>query len=232
MHHDPTAINRVEFPNGDVDELDPSTGKRAFSDGIAYTVADVMKGALEYGTARGQGIGCPASGKTGTTEEQSDVWFVGYTPHVSTAVWMGNPNIRTPMPGYGADLAAPIWNDYMTVAATEPCDDFPEPKDPADLSSSSSGYAGRQQHATTTATRTRQRTTRPTSRTPTATASTTTSTCPAPATRTSRATTAAGTGRHPPTPATGTPEAATPATATPAAEASAADRVEVHQLPL
>ena len=142
VHHDPTAINRVEFPNGDVDELDPSTGKRAFSDGIAYTVADVMKGALEYGTAAGQGIGCPASGKTGTTEEQSDVWFVGYTPHVSTAVWMGNPDIRTPMPGYGADLAAPIWNDYMTVAATEPCDDFPEPKDPVDLSSSSSGYAG------------------------------------------------------------------------------------------
>jgi penicillin-binding protein 1A len=142
VHHDPTAINRVEFPNGDTDELDPSTGKRAFSDGIAYTVADVMKGALEYGTAAGQGIGCPASGKTGTTEEQSDVWFVGYTPHVSTAVWMGNPDIRTPMPGYGADLAAPIWNDYMTAAATEPCDDFPEPKDPADLSSSSSGYAG------------------------------------------------------------------------------------------
>ena len=142
VHHDPTAINRVEFPNGDVDELDPSTGKRAFSDGIAYTVADVMKGALEYGTAAGQGIGCPASGKTGTTEYQSDVWFVGYTPHVSTAVWMGNPDIRTPMPGYGADLAAPIWNDYMTVAATEPCDDFPEPKDPAELSSSSSGYAG------------------------------------------------------------------------------------------
>ncbi len=135
VHHDPTAINRVEFPNGDTEEVDPSSGKRAFSDGVAYTVADVMKGALEYGTAAGQGIGCPASGKTGTTEEQSDVWFVGYTPHVSTAVWMGNPDIRTPMPGYGADLAAPIWQDYMLEAATEPCDDFPEPQDPADLSS-------------------------------------------------------------------------------------------------
>jgi len=142
VHHDPTAINRVEFPNGDVEELDPSTGKRAFSDGVAYTVADVMKGALEYGTAAGLGIGCPASGKTGTTEGQADVWFVGYTPHVSTAVWMGSPNDRTPMPGYGGTLAAPIWQDYMTVAATKPCDDFPEPQDPVDLSSSSSGYAG------------------------------------------------------------------------------------------
>ena len=142
VHHDPTAINRVEFPNGDVEELDPSSGKRAFSDGVAYTVADVMKGALEYGTAAGQGIGCPASGKTGTTEAQADAWFVGYTPHVSTAVWVGNPNERMPLPGYGADLAAPIWQEYMLVAATEPCDDFPEPKDPVSLSSASSGYAG------------------------------------------------------------------------------------------
>ena len=137
VHHDPTAINRVEFPNGDLDELDPSTGKRAFSDGVAYEVADVMKGALEYGTAAGLGIGCPASGKTGTTEGQADVWFVGYTPNVSTAVWMGSPNDRTPMPGYGGTLAAPIWQDYMTAAATEPCDDFPEPKDPVELSSGS-----------------------------------------------------------------------------------------------
>ena len=138
VHRDPTAINRVEFPNGDVEELDPSTGKRAFSDGIAYTVADVMKGALESGgTAPVANYGCPASGKTGTTEEQSDAWFVGYTPHVSTAVWVGNPNERVPLPGYGADLAAPIWREYMVEAASKPCDDFPEPKDPVSLSSGS-----------------------------------------------------------------------------------------------
>jgi penicillin-binding protein 1A len=142
VHHDPTAINRVEFPNGDIDELDPSSGKRAFSDGVAYTVADVMKGALEYGTAACCNIPCPASGKTGTTEGQADVWFVGYTPHISTAVWMGSPNDRTPMPGYGGTLAAPIWQDYMSVAAEEPCDDFPKPKNPVDLSSSSGDYAG------------------------------------------------------------------------------------------
>ena len=75
---------------------------------------------------------CPAAGKTGTTEEQADAWFVGYTPHVSTAVWVGNPDSRTPMPGYGADLAAPIWQDYMEVAAAQPCDDFPEPQNPAE----------------------------------------------------------------------------------------------------
>jgi penicillin-binding protein 1A len=137
VHHEPTAIAKVEFPDGEVDVAENREGTRVISDGVAYTVADVMKGTLEYGTAAGHGIGCPASGKTGTTEEQADAWFVGYTPHVSTAVWVGNPDQRVPLPGYGADLAAPIWHDYMMVAATEPCDDFPEPQNPADLS----GYA-------------------------------------------------------------------------------------------
>jgi len=141
VHHDPTAIRRVEFPDGEVDTPEDEEGTRVISDGVAYTVADVMKGTLEYGTAAGYGIGCPASGKTGTTEEQSDAWFVGYTPHVSTAVWVGNPDARVPLPGYGADLAAPIWQQYMSTAASSPCDDFPAPEDPADLSGYSSGNA-------------------------------------------------------------------------------------------
>ena len=124
--------------------LEDEEGKRVISDGVAYTVADVMKGTLISGTAAGFGIDCPASGKTGTTEEQSDAWFVGYTPNISTAVWTGNPNARVPLPGYGADLSAPIWNDFMTVAASEPCDDFPEPQDPATLDSYSSEYANSQ----------------------------------------------------------------------------------------
>jgi penicillin-binding protein 1A len=135
VHHDPTAIAKVEFPDGDVDEPEDREGTRVVSDGVAYTVADVMTGTLDYGTASCCDIPCPAAGKTGTTEEQADAWFVGYTPHVSTAVWVGNPDARTPMPGYGADLAAPIWHDYMMVAAAHPCDDFPEPQNPADLSS-------------------------------------------------------------------------------------------------
>ena len=134
VHHDPTAISRVEFPDGDVDEPKDPEGERVITDGVAYEVADIMKGTLEYGTAAGLGIGCPAAGKTGTTEEQADAWFVGYTPHVSTAVWVGNPDSRVPLPGYGADLAAPIWQQYMNIAATSPCDDFPEPEDPAELS--------------------------------------------------------------------------------------------------
>ena len=141
VHHDATAVRKVEFPDGEVDEPEDPEGDRVVTDGVAYTVADVMKGTLDSGTAACCDIPCPAAGKTGTTEEQSDAWFVGYTPHVSTAVWVGNADARIPMPGYGADLAAPIWQQYMLTAADTPCDDFPAPENPAELSGYSSGSA-------------------------------------------------------------------------------------------
>ena len=150
VHHDPTAIQRVELPDGEVDEPEDPQGERVISDGVAYEVADVMKGTLDYGTAAGNDIPCPASGKTGTTEQQSDAWFVGYTPHVSTAVWTGNPDARLPLPGYGASLSAPIWHDFMMVAATQPCDDFPTAKNPADLAPYTSSNTARSYDETTT----------------------------------------------------------------------------------
>jgi penicillin-binding protein 1A len=141
VHHEPTAIDRVEFPDGEVDEPSKAEGKRVLSDGVAYEVADVMTDTFEYGTLTCCDIPCPAAGKTGTTELQSDAWTVGYTPHVSTAVWVGNPDARVPLPGYSFDLAGPIWHDYMSVAAAEPCDDFPEPKDPVSLSAGAGSYS-------------------------------------------------------------------------------------------
>ena len=140
VHHEPTAIEKVVFPNGEVDKPKDPEGEQVISDGVAYTVADVMQGTLDSGTAVGNDVTCTASGKTGTTEEQADAWFVGYTPDVSTAVWTGHANDRTPVPGYGADLSAPIWHDYTQayIDETGNCDDYPEPKEPADLSSYSS----------------------------------------------------------------------------------------------
>ena len=114
VHHDPTAIQQGRVPR--------RRGRRAR--GPRGRARDHRRRRLR-GRRRHEGharataprpacdIGCPAAGKTGTTEEQSDAWFVGYTPHVSTAVWAGNPDARVPLPGYGADLAAPIWHDYM-----------------------------------------------------------------------------------------------------------------------
>ena len=165
-HHDPTAITKVVFPNGKVDKPEDSEGTRVISDGVAYTVADVMEGTLDFGTAQGYDLpGCTAAGKTGTTEEQSDAWFVGYTPDVSTAVWTGNPDARTPLPGYGATLSAPVWQDYMEVAATDGCRDFPAPKDPADLSTYSSSASSTSTYDTTSTT-TDPAATTPTSTTP------------------------------------------------------------------
>jgi penicillin-binding protein 1A len=140
VHHDPTAIERVEFPDGEVDEPSKAPGKRVLQDGVALEVVDVMTGTFDYGTLTCCDIPCPAAGKTGTTELQSDAWTVGYTPNVSTAVWVGNPDARVPLPGYSFDLAGPIWHDYMSVAGAEPCGDFPEPKDPANLSPGFGSY--------------------------------------------------------------------------------------------
>ena len=134
VHHEPTAISRVEFPDGEVDEPNTNEGERVITDGVAYEVVDVMKGTFEYGTLTCCDIPCPSAGKTGTTELQSDAWTVGFTPRVSTAVWVGNPDARVPLPGYSFDLAGPIWHDYMAAAGVEPCDDFPEPQDPVSLS--------------------------------------------------------------------------------------------------
>ena len=131
-----TAIEKVELPDGTVDRFDAKR-KRKFTDGETYEVTEALKGVLEHGTAAGLGIGCPAAGKTGTTSAHTDAWFVGYTPHLSTAVWVGYPDATrsmTAVPGYGtvfgATIPAPIWQQFMTAAKGDDCDDFPEPEEP------------------------------------------------------------------------------------------------------
>jgi penicillin-binding protein 1A len=131
-----TAIEKVELPDGTVDRFD-SKRKRKFTDGETYEVTQALKGVLDHGTAAGLGIGCPAAGKTGTTSSFTDAWFVGYTPHLSTAVWVGYPKETTSMtavPGYGevfgATIPAPIWQEFMNAAKGDDCDDFPQPKEP------------------------------------------------------------------------------------------------------
>ncbi len=67
------------------------------------------------------------AGKTGTTDNQHDAWFIGYTPHIVCAVWVGNDS-PSPLPGYGGTLAGPIWANFMARAHEGlPAADFPEP---------------------------------------------------------------------------------------------------------
>jgi penicillin-binding protein 1A len=136
IRHDPTAISKVEFPRGKEDVPEQPEGRRVLSDGIAYEVTKILKTVLESGTAAGEGIGCPNAGKTGTTDEQTDAWFVGYTPQYSTAVWVGYPDARTSMgsAAFGGSYAAPIWHQYMSAAHGTFCEDFPTPESPATFS--------------------------------------------------------------------------------------------------
>jgi penicillin-binding protein 1A len=129
IHHDATAIAKVEFPHGKVDVPDEPEGHRVLSEGVAYEETRILKTVLVSGTAAGQGLpSCPSAGKTGTTDEYTDAWFVGYNTKLSTAVWSGYPDARTSMgsSAFGGTYSAPTWNDFMSQA-TPVCDDFPLP---------------------------------------------------------------------------------------------------------
>jgi penicillin-binding protein 1A len=136
VHHDATAITRVEFPDGETDAPEQEEGKRVMSDGVAYEVTRILETVITSGTGTSASIGCPAAGKTGTTDDYTDAWFVGYTPELAAAVWVGYPDARTSMGtgAYGGTYAAPIWNDYMSVATGGSCEDFPPPENPASYS--------------------------------------------------------------------------------------------------
>ena len=117
---------------------------RMFTDGEAFEVIPLMETVLTAGTAAGQGIGCPNGGKTGTTSNNTDAWFVGITPRLSTAVWVGYPNETTTLGSsvFGGTIAAPIWHDFMTVAKGDFCGDWPEPKEPFQGQAFFGTYAG------------------------------------------------------------------------------------------
>ncbi len=137
VHIAPTAITKVVFPDGRVVDLGDPTHKRVFPYGQAYAATQVLKTVIQSGTGTAANYGCPAAGKTGTTSNYTDAWFVGYTPQLATSVWVGYPNSTESMddvnglgPGFGGTLAAPIWHDYMEQASDGYCGDFTPPTDP------------------------------------------------------------------------------------------------------
>jgi membrane peptidoglycan carboxypeptidase len=85
-------------------------------------------------------MGCGSeAGKTGTSEDLSDAWFVGYTPLYSTAVWVGHPQSREAT-GFGGPTAGPIWRSFMEAAVAGDCPEFPEPSTLPELSGLDSGH--------------------------------------------------------------------------------------------
>ncbi|PKL75665.1 MAG: penicillin-binding protein [Candidatus Melainabacteria bacterium HGW-Melainabacteria-1] len=112
---EPTPILKIEDRFGNL--IEDNRNRQAepvYSDVACNTLAHAMKGVIERGTAAAARIGRPAAGKTGTTSDHKDAWFVGFTPQITTAVWIGNDK-PTPMYGYatGGHLSAPLWANVM-----------------------------------------------------------------------------------------------------------------------
>jgi len=133
-HVDPTIIAEVKDANGNTIYTANPHRTRVFTPGEAYAGTQTLETVLQYGTGTSASYGCPAAGKTGTTSNYTDAWFVGYSPKLSTAVWVGYPNSDVYMndvnglgPGYGGTLAAPIWRQFMEAASHGYCQDFTPP---------------------------------------------------------------------------------------------------------
>ncbi|TCL71680.1 penicillin-binding protein 1B [Hydrogenispora ethanolica] len=124
----PTAIRRILDPQGRVIYQAPTQFKKVVSPGIAYLITQAMTGVLrDGGTAANlqQLIRRPAAGKTGTTEQNRDAWFIGYTPDLLACVYVGCDRNERPLPGAANRVAAPIWADFMNQAlAGAPLRDF------------------------------------------------------------------------------------------------------------
>jgi penicillin-binding protein 1A len=115
----PILITRVEDRAGNVLWTAPFDQRRALSTGTAYLMnsmmADVVNGGTGY-RARESGFTLPAAGKTGTSDDYADAWFVGYTPNVVAGVWFGYDERKTIMNKYAGDIAVPAWAAFMREA--------------------------------------------------------------------------------------------------------------------
>ncbi len=138
IYSEPTAIRKVVLPNG---KEDTKAGwgspkrTRVIPDGVAWKVTQILEDNVSYGTGVRASFGRPAAGKTGTTDKHADAWFVGYTPDLATAVWMGYQAGEIPMEDVhgiavsGGSFPAEIWRLMMehTIGLRE-ARDFADPK--------------------------------------------------------------------------------------------------------
>jgi len=144
LHHDPYYIEFIDNADGKRFYTHTDPGTQVLDPGAANETVLTLKGVIRSGTgARNlRNFSRPATGKTGTQDENTNAWFVGGTPQITTAVWVGDPNGYTPMNGIpefraemgrngkvqGADYPARIWGAFMEAAHTTlPVVDWPAP---------------------------------------------------------------------------------------------------------
>lgn len=127
----PTAIVKILDRNGNVLEDNSSDVQKTqvISEKTAYEMTSMLEGVITRGTGTAASIGRPAAGKTGTTDDNHDAWFIGYTPDIVTAVWVGDDTGSQSLGEiYGGTVPAQIWHDYMASAVSgTSADDFDVP---------------------------------------------------------------------------------------------------------
>ena len=125
----PIAITKIVDRNGQVLEENAVEETRVVDAKDAAIVTSMLESAIQGGTGGNAAIGRPAAGKTGTTDDSKDAWFVGYTPDLVTAVWLGDDYGAETLHGItGGDTPAIIWHDYMVAAlASTPVSNFSVP---------------------------------------------------------------------------------------------------------
>jgi penicillin-binding protein 1A len=126
-----SAIKYVTDKQGKVLEAHEPEGSEVMSPQAAFLITSMMEDVITYGTGSRARIGRPAAGKTGTSSDYKDAWFVGYTPQLVGCVWVGFDDMRRSLGQgeVGGRAAAPIWSRFMTRAlADEPPAEFPQPE--------------------------------------------------------------------------------------------------------
>ncbi len=123
-----TMILQVTDSEGNILLDNTPKPKLVLNEWAAASLSATLTQVIQGGTATNAGIGRPAAGKTGTTSGEKDVWFVGYVPQLSTAVWIGNDDFNRSLGRgvTGGGYAAPIWRDFMVIALkNQPVQYFP-----------------------------------------------------------------------------------------------------------
>jgi penicillin-binding protein 1A len=141
VRHNPYFIERIVDRDGnELFNHAQEPGQQVLDAGIANTAVELMRGVITGGTGTRAALkDRPAAGKTGTTEDNADAWFVGFTPDLVAAVWMGAPTGRVPMVNIGpfatvtgGSFPALIWHDFMSAVLTgTPVGEFPAAPPPS-----------------------------------------------------------------------------------------------------
>ncbi len=122
MHAAPFGILKVTGKDGKELFAAKTATKRAIDAAVAYLATDILRGVIQHGTGTAAGIGRPAAGKTGTTQNNADAWFCGFTPDLAASVWVGYPESQKPMNSVhgirvtGGSFPARIWAAFMKAA--------------------------------------------------------------------------------------------------------------------